>query len=140
MADVNNLDFTFGFADVIVDEKWAVQQFADLRPFSNQASHTWETGEQLDVLDQGPAKVGGSLCILLGNVANDFGEIVQRLLRVEESVVHLGKRRRTSSAGTVRPVSASRIPSSMAARVSSSSSSTTGAGFSKSSFFDFAMW
>ena len=62
-----------------------------------------------------------------------------RSQRVEEAVVHVGKRRRTSSAGTVRPASASRMPSSMAARVPLSSSSTTGDGFSRSNFFDFAM-
>lgn len=40
MADVKNLDFALGFADVIINEKWAVQQFADPRPLSNQATHT----------------------------------------------------------------------------------------------------
>ena len=40
MADVKNLNFALGFADVIVDEKWAVQQCADQRSFSDQASHT----------------------------------------------------------------------------------------------------
>src|SRR3984957_16669256 len=53
--------------------------------------------------------------------ADDSGEIVWRSLRVEEAVIHLGNRLRTSSAEMVRPACASRTPSSMAQRVSSSS-------------------
>jgi hypothetical protein len=75
MAEVKNLDLAPGFADVIVDEIWAVHQFAHLRPFSNQTSHA-RTGEQLNVLNQGTAKVGGSHCVIFGNVADDPGEIV----------------------------------------------------------------
>ena len=68
-----------------------------------------------------------------------FNKILQRSLRVEEAVIHWGNRLRTSSAGTVRPASASRIPSSMAASVSSSSSSRVGAGFSNSNSLTFPM-
>ena len=91
------------------------------------------------MVQQRASKAGGSLGVVLGNVADDFGEIVQRPLRVEEAVIDWGKRLRTSSAGTVRPASASRTPSSMAARVSSSSSSKAGAGFPNSNFFALAM-
>jgi len=54
--------------------------------------------------------------------------------QVEETVVRLGK----SSAGTTRPASASRMPSSMAARVSSSS--WMGAGSPSSNFFALPCW
>jgi len=72
--------------------------------------------------------VCSSFTVLFGDMADDFGEIVQRPLRVDEGVVHLGSDQRTFSAGTTRPAFPSRTPSSMAARVCSSSSSTTGAG------------
>jgi hypothetical protein len=75
MAEVKNLDLAPGFADVIVDEIWAVHQFAHLRPFLNQTSHARKTGQQLNVLDQGTAKVGGSHCVIFGNMADDLGEI-----------------------------------------------------------------
>jgi hypothetical protein len=39
MANVKNLDFVLGFADVIIDEKRAVHEFADPRSFSDQATH-----------------------------------------------------------------------------------------------------
>jgi hypothetical protein len=45
VTDVKNINFTLGFADAIVDKKWAVEQFADMSPFSNQATHARETGE-----------------------------------------------------------------------------------------------
>jgi len=45
MPDVKNFDFALGYADVIVDKKWAVQQFADLSPFPNQATHARETSQ-----------------------------------------------------------------------------------------------
>jgi hypothetical protein len=40
MPDVKNFHFAVGFADAIIDEKWAMQQLADQRPFSNQATHS----------------------------------------------------------------------------------------------------
>jgi len=85
------------------------------------------------VLQQSAAKAGSSLVVVPGNVADDLGEIGQRPLREEEAVIHWGKSLRTSSMETVRPAPASRIPSSIAARVSSSSSSGMGGGSSKSS-------
>ena len=39
MADVKNLNFALGIADMIIDEKRAVHEFADLRSFSDQATH-----------------------------------------------------------------------------------------------------
>ena len=39
MANVDNFDFAFGLTNVIVNKKWTVQQFADQRPFSRQATH-----------------------------------------------------------------------------------------------------
>ena len=75
VSDVKNLDFALGFADVIVDEKRAVQQFAHLSPFSNQATHTRETSQQLDVLDQRTAELRRNLRVILGNVADDVRQI-----------------------------------------------------------------
>jgi hypothetical protein len=116
-----------------------VHQFSNLRPPSDDAAHARKAGEQIDVVQQGAAEARGRVRVVLGDVADDFGEIVQRPLRVEEAVIHLGNRLRTSSAGMVRPAFASRMPSSMAASVSSSSSPRMGAGLSSSNFFVFAI-
>jgi hypothetical protein len=45
MADVEDLDFTLIPADVIVDEKWAVHELADVGPFSDQATHARKTSQ-----------------------------------------------------------------------------------------------
>jgi hypothetical protein len=76
MPNVKNLDFAFGFADVIVDEEWAVYQLADMGSLSNQSAHARKASQQLDVLHQGTAKMRGSLRVIFGNVSDDFCEIV----------------------------------------------------------------
>ena len=81
------------------------------------------------MIQQGSAEPGSGLSVVLGDMPENLVEIVQRPLRVEEAVIHWGKSFRTSSGDAVRPASASRIPSSMAASVSSSSSSKGGTGF-----------
>jgi len=94
---------------------------------------------QIQMVKQGLPEARCHLGVILGDAADDLSEIVQGSLREEELAVHWGKRLRTSVAGTVRPGVASSRPSSMAARVSSSSSSKTGLGLSMSNFFALAM-
>jgi hypothetical protein len=55
-------------------------------------------------------------------------------------VIHLCKRLRTCLIGMVRPASASRTPSSIAASVFSSSSSIAGAGLPRSNSFALVMF
>ena len=76
VADMEDLDFAIGFADLVIDEKWTVQQLADQVAFANQATHPGKPSEQLDVCDQGTAKARSSLCVIFGDVADDFGEVV----------------------------------------------------------------
>jgi hypothetical protein len=45
MTDVKNLDFVLVIANLIVDEKWAVKQFTDQGPLSNQATHAGKAGQ-----------------------------------------------------------------------------------------------
>ena len=45
MPDVKNFDFAVGFADAIIDEKWAMQQLAD------QTQPSVDTYRQLATLD-----------------------------------------------------------------------------------------
>jgi hypothetical protein len=76
MTDVKDLDFAPGFPDVVINEKWAVRQFSNAGPFPNQSTHARELSQQVDVLDQRTAEAGGSFRVILGNVADDFREIV----------------------------------------------------------------
>jgi len=136
---MKHFDCLHVFVDQVVDEDRAMQQLSDFSAFSDHGAHAREAGEQVNMIEQGIAEEGCGFAVVLGNVADDFGEIVQRFLRVEETVVHLGSNSRTFSAGTTRPASASRMPSSMAARVSSFSSSRMGAGLSRSNLRAFAI-
>src|SRR6266699_1669502 len=86
-----------------------------------------------------PSQSASPVGVILSDMADNLSEIVQRSLGVEEVVIHWGKRWRTSLAGTVRPWAASPRPSSIAARVSLSSSSSRGSVFSTSKFFALAM-
>ena len=63
-----------------------------------------------------------------GETFHDLRKVALRPICEDELVIHLGKSFRTSSMGTTRSASASWMPSSMAANVSSSSSSKIGAG------------
>jgi hypothetical protein len=132
MPQVENFHDMSVFAQLVIHQNGAVREFPDPRSFADYAAHTGKPHEQFDVVQQRIAETGSSLGVVFGDVADYFGEIVQRSLRDEEAVIHFGMSLRTCSSSTVRPALASRMPSSMAARVASSSSSMTGVGFSKS--------
>lgn len=68
------------------------------------------------MIAQGASKARGGRGVVLGNLADDCREIVYRPFRIEEFVIQFGKSALIFSAGTTRPASASRMPSSMAAR------------------------
>lgn len=123
----------------VIDENWAVNKLTYMRAFPNLHTYTRKSGEQLDMTEHGVAKATGGLGVVLRDLMENFGEIAQRLFRVEETVVHFGRSSRAFSAGSTRPASASRMPSSMAAIVSSSSSSSMGVGSSRSNFLGVAM-
>src|SRR5580700_7659584 len=132
MPQVENFHHTFVFAQLVIDQNWAVREFSDPRPFADCAAHAGKPSQKLDVVQQRVSETRSSFSVIFGDMADDFSEIVQRSLGDEEAVIHFGKSLRTCSSSTVRPGLASRIPSSMAARVAASSSSMSGAGFSKS--------
>lgn len=73
---MKDFDFVIGFADLIVDEKRTVQQFADKVSFFNNAAHSREASQQFDVSDKRTAKARGRLCVILGNVAKNLREII----------------------------------------------------------------
>jgi hypothetical protein len=129
------VDPALQFLDGVVNQDRAMHQFAYVRTFANDAAHARKSKWSSKGVPEARCHLG----IILGDAGDDLSEIVQGSLREEELVVHWGKRLRTSVAGTVRPCVASSRPSSMAARVSSSSSSKTGLGLSMSNFFALAM-
>ena len=63
------------FVDSVVNEDRAMNQFPNPRSFADDAAHTGEASQQIHVVEQGVAKAGGELRIVLGDVADDAGEI-----------------------------------------------------------------
>jgi hypothetical protein len=76
MAEVENFDQSLLLKDLVVNENRAVDQLTHLRPFADGVSHVREAPEQIDVVQQGLAKTGGSLAVVLGDMAHDPGQVV----------------------------------------------------------------
>ena len=129
----------FGFVQLVIDHDGTVRQFSYPRSLANSAASVRKILQQFDVVQQGIAEALGGIGIIFGDIADDLGQVAQRFLREEEAEIHLGNNPRTCSTGTVRPVRASRRPSSMASRVARSSFSTEAAAFSDSDVLALAM-
>src|SRR5262249_4685525 len=132
VAEVQNFDQPLVLADLVVHQDRTVGEFTYPSALANCGAHSRGSREQLHMIEQGIAEAFRGSRIILGNVADNFRKALQRFLGEEESEIHLGRSSLTLSMGTVRPDLASRSPSSIAARVASSSSSTTGTSDSNS--------
>jgi hypothetical protein len=53
-----------------------VQQFANGGAFLQNPTHPWETSEQVDMVEQRPAKARRCLGVILGNMTDDVSQIV----------------------------------------------------------------
>lgn len=135
VAQVQNLDESFVFADLVINQDRTMRELTHAGALANGDTYARESREQLHVIEQGIAKMLRSIRILFGDVADYFLEVLQCFLGEKESEIHLGRSSLTFSIGTVRPDLASRKPSSIAARVASSSS-TAGTSLANSFSFD----
>jgi hypothetical protein len=75
MAEMKDLDQTLLLMDLVVDEDRSVDQLTHPRPLSTRASHAGEKSEQIDMIEQGLAKTGSSLVVVLGDMPHDLGQI-----------------------------------------------------------------
>ncbi len=76
MTQVEYLDFALGLVNAVIDEKRAVEQLSDVLPVSDQATHVRKSSQQLNVFNERIAEAEGGFRVVLGNVADDLGEIV----------------------------------------------------------------
>jgi hypothetical protein len=76
MAEMKNLNQTLLLMDLVVDENRAVDQLTHPRPFANGVPHAGEPAEQINVIEQGLAKTGSDLVVVLGDMPHDPGQVV----------------------------------------------------------------
>jgi hypothetical protein len=62
--------------DLVIDQYRGVYQSPHRGSLAGDCTHSGETLEQIDVIEQGGAETGRSFVIVFGDVANDIGEIV----------------------------------------------------------------
>ena len=72
MPEVQNLDHTLIFADLVVDQNRAVCQFAHTRSFPDCPTHARKIGQKLHMVRQGLTKTRSGLIIVVGYVPDDF--------------------------------------------------------------------
>jgi hypothetical protein len=53
-----------------------MEQLANARSFSNGASHAGKTSQQVHMVEQSIAKTRSRIVVLLGDMADDLGEVV----------------------------------------------------------------
>jgi len=75
MAEMQDLHQPLLLMDSVVDQNWAVNQFAYPRPLASRVSRAWEPAEQFDVIEQCLAKTGRGLVVVLSDMPHDLGEI-----------------------------------------------------------------
>jgi hypothetical protein len=76
MTKVKHFDNVLIFADSVVNENRAVLEFSYAGTFSDRATHPGESAQQIHVIQYGVAKARGGFAIIIGNMADDFSEVV----------------------------------------------------------------
>jgi hypothetical protein len=76
MTEVKHFDDVLILADSVVNNNRAMLQFSHSVTLSDRTTHAGKPGEQTHVVEQSIAKPRGSLAIVFGNAADNFGEIV----------------------------------------------------------------
>jgi hypothetical protein len=76
MTEVKHFHETLIFTDLVVDQNRAMEQLANARSFSNGASHAGKTSQQVHMVEQSIAKTRSRIVVLLGDMADDLGEVV----------------------------------------------------------------
>lgn len=76
MSQMKNLNQTLLLMDLIVDKDRGVDQPAHPRSSASGVPHAGEPTEQIHVIEQGLAKTGSGLAVVLGDLPHDPGQVV----------------------------------------------------------------
>ena len=72
MPEVQNLDHTLIFADLVVDQNRAVSQFTHTRSSPDCAAHARKIGQKLYVVEERLTKPRSGLIIVFSYMPDDF--------------------------------------------------------------------
>jgi hypothetical protein len=133
VPDVNDLDRFAGLMNPVINRVRGVKDLVCVGAIADAGAHEGKGTQKFDMVEQIVTKALGYGRKIGPAVFEDDLEIGYRLLGESNLEIHSGIIFRTSSIGTVRPSSAAWTPRSMAARVSSSSSSVRGIEWFRSS-------
>ena len=73
---MKDFDEALVFADLIVNQNRAVQEFANACAFSNGGAHAREPRQQLDMVDKRTSEACSRVGIIVRDMADDGGKIV----------------------------------------------------------------
>ena len=121
VSQVKDFNQRFLLPNTIVDDDWTVDKLPHPGTLLDRNPHIREASEEIEMIQKIGSEARGGAGVIVGDIAGDASEILQCFLCVLESEIHLGSSFRMCSLETVFPDSASLRPSSIAARVSSSS-------------------
>ena len=76
MPQVKYLDKVLRFVDYVINQDWTMDQFANLGAPTNGANHARKARKQIQVVKQSATETRCCLSIILGDMADDFSEIV----------------------------------------------------------------
>jgi hypothetical protein len=76
MAEVKNFHGVLVFTDSVVCKNGAVFQFPDSRALSDCPAHMRKPAKQIHMVEQGITKMTSGLTVVLGNITDDFREVV----------------------------------------------------------------
>jgi len=76
MTEVENFNDVAVFADLVVNQNRAMGKFTHPRSLANGSTHAGKAAQQFDVVEQGTAETSSGFTVVLGDMADNFGEIV----------------------------------------------------------------
>jgi hypothetical protein len=76
VPEVQNFHQACSLMDLVVDQYRGVHQSPYRRAFAGDGTHSGESLEQIDVIEQSGTETGCSFVIVFGDVADDIGKVV----------------------------------------------------------------
>ena len=117
MTEVKHFDDVCIFTDSVVNKNGAMLQLSNAVTLSDGATHAGKPRKQIHVVEKSLAKPHCGIAVVLGNVPNDFGEIVggidgvavRHFVEVEAFLLEPAGEDEIQRAGDARPIQLARL-------------------------------